>query len=90
VVRGLRQFLHKWDESSFDPEYPTLPLETFEPYVNRIFSLKPHIRGTRERELTPLRDLHVQQPLSASRAAANNRPRSAHDPTMQMIRLAVR
>lgn len=35
-------FCHRWDQSSFDPDYPTLPLETFEPYVQRIFSRKAH------------------------------------------------
>jgi predicted HD phosphohydrolase len=35
-------FCHKWDQSSFDPDYPTLPLEAFEPYVNRIFTRKAH------------------------------------------------
>jgi predicted HD phosphohydrolase len=35
-------FCHKWDQSSFDPDYPLLPLETFEPYVRRIFGRKAH------------------------------------------------
>ncbi len=35
-------FCHRWDQSSFDPEYPTLPLEAFEPHVTRIFSRKAH------------------------------------------------
>ena len=35
-------FCHRWDQSSFDPDYPTLPLETFEPYVQRIFSRTAH------------------------------------------------
>ncbi|MBV9914370.1 MAG: HD domain-containing protein, partial [Sinobacteraceae bacterium] len=35
-------FCHRWDQSSFDPDYPTLPLETFEPYVQRIFTRKAH------------------------------------------------
>jgi predicted HD phosphohydrolase len=35
-------FCHRWDQSSFDPDYPTRPLEVFAPYVNRIFSRKPH------------------------------------------------
>ncbi len=35
-------FCHRWDQTSFDPDYPTLPLETFEPYVQRIFSRKAH------------------------------------------------
>ena len=35
-------FCHRWDQSSFDPDYPTLPLEAFEPYVQRVFSRKAH------------------------------------------------
>ena len=34
-------FCHKWDQSSFDPEYVSLPLEFFEPMVRRIFSREP-------------------------------------------------
>jgi predicted HD phosphohydrolase len=35
-------FCHRWDQCSFDPDYPTQPLETFAPYVGRVFSRKPH------------------------------------------------
>ncbi len=35
-------FCHRWDQSSFDPDYPAEPLEFFEPYVRRIFSRKAH------------------------------------------------
>jgi len=35
-------FCHNWDQSSFDPDYPTLPMATFEPYVRRIFGRKAH------------------------------------------------
>lgn len=35
-------FCHNWDQVSFDPDYPTLPLEAFEPYVQRIFGRKAH------------------------------------------------
>jgi predicted HD phosphohydrolase len=35
-------FCHRWDQSSFDPDYPTQPLEVFVPYVQRIFSRKAH------------------------------------------------
>jgi predicted HD phosphohydrolase len=34
-------FCERWDQASFDPEYPTLPLETFEPMVREIFSRTP-------------------------------------------------
>lgn len=35
-------FCHRWDQSSFDPDYPTQPLEVFEPYVRRVFSRRAH------------------------------------------------
>jgi predicted HD phosphohydrolase len=35
------RFCEQWDQSSFDPEYPTPSLEYFEPMVRQIFSRKP-------------------------------------------------
>ena len=35
------EFCHRWDQSSFDPDYESLPLEFFEPMVRRIFSQPP-------------------------------------------------
>jgi predicted HD phosphohydrolase len=32
------QFADEWDQTSFDPDYDTLPLEHFEPLVHSIFS----------------------------------------------------
>jgi len=32
------QFADEWDQTSFDPNYETLPLEHFEPLVDRLFS----------------------------------------------------
>ncbi len=34
-------FCHRWDQSSFDPTYESLPLEFFEPMVRRIFAREP-------------------------------------------------
>ncbi len=34
-------FCHRWDQPSFDPDYPSLPLEFFEPMVRRIFARTP-------------------------------------------------
>lgn len=34
-------FCERWDQASFDPDYPTLPLEAFEPMVREIFSRAP-------------------------------------------------
>jgi predicted HD phosphohydrolase len=35
-------FCSRWDQVSFDPDYPTKPLEVFEPFVRRIFSRAAH------------------------------------------------
>jgi predicted HD phosphohydrolase len=33
-----KKFTDDWDQASFDPNYETLPLEHFEPMIDRIFS----------------------------------------------------
>lgn len=35
-------FCERWDQSSFDPEYDTLPLEHFEPLVRQVFARKAY------------------------------------------------
>ena len=35
-------FCENWDQKSFDPNFKSLPLKAFEPYVNKIFSRKPY------------------------------------------------
>lgn len=35
------EFCDRWDQSSFDPDYDTLPLEAFEPMVHRLFARPP-------------------------------------------------
>ena len=35
-------FCAKYDQNCFDPEYPTLPLEHFEPMVRELFARAPH------------------------------------------------
>ena len=40
-------FCDRWDQSSFDPEYESLPLEFFEPMVQRIFAREPFGLGQR-------------------------------------------
>ena len=34
-------FCHKWDQTSFDPDYDSMTLEEFEPMVRRIFARPP-------------------------------------------------
>jgi predicted HD phosphohydrolase len=38
-------FCHRWDQSSFDPDYKSLPLEFFAPMVRRIFDRPPWENG---------------------------------------------
>ena len=35
------RFCEDWDQASFDPDYPTQPLEHFEPLTRRMFSREP-------------------------------------------------
>ena len=35
-------FCEKWDQSSFDPNFKSLKIEDFRPYVKKIFSRKPY------------------------------------------------
>ena len=36
------KFCEKWDQKSFDPNFKSLPLKDFEPYVKKIFSRTPY------------------------------------------------
>lgn len=38
-------FCHRWDQSSFDPTYGSLPLDFFEPMVRRVFDREPFTTG---------------------------------------------
>lgn len=38
---SAERFCEKWDQMSFDPDYPTKPLSHFEPMVRKIFSRPP-------------------------------------------------
>jgi len=35
------RFADEWDQNAFDPDYPTLPLEHFEPMVHEVFGRPP-------------------------------------------------
>ena len=41
---GLKMatFCERWDQSSFDPDYPTKSLEYFEPMVREVFARKAY------------------------------------------------
>lgn len=36
------EFCERWDQASFDPDYPDLPLEFFAPMVREVFARTPH------------------------------------------------
>ena len=36
------KFCENWDQKSFDPNFKSLTLKDFEPYVRKIFSRKPY------------------------------------------------
>ena len=40
--RDCEQFCERWDQASFDPDYPSLPLAFFEPMVREVFARTPH------------------------------------------------
>ena len=40
--QATAEFCERWDQISFDPNYKSLPLKEFEPYVRKIFSRKPY------------------------------------------------
>ncbi len=35
------EFADEWDQTAFDPDYPTLPLDHFEPMVREVFTRTP-------------------------------------------------
>ena len=42
VFNNCAEFCERWDQSSFDPDYPTEPIDTFEPMVREVFSRKAY------------------------------------------------
>lgn len=40
--QSCADFCERWDQSSFDPDYPTQPLQHFEPLVREVFSRKAY------------------------------------------------
>ena len=45
------QFCDRWDQPSFDPNYSTMPIKTFEPMVRRVFSREPFKQGSARGEV---------------------------------------
>ena len=42
LFKSCEDFCERWDQSSFDPEYPIEPLDTLEPMVKEIFNRKAY------------------------------------------------
>ena len=40
--RDTLNFCEKWDQKSFDPNFKSLSLQEFEPFIKKIFSRKPY------------------------------------------------
>lgn len=41
AFEATAMFCERWDQPAFDPDYPTLPLEAFEPLVHRFLAKEP-------------------------------------------------
>lgn len=57
-------FCERWDQSSFDPDYPTQPLESFEQRVHEVFDRKaydPNVIRKDEVRGLPNQNLQTQQ-----------------------------
>ena len=39
------RFCARWDQSSFDPDYDTMPIEAFRPFVDEVFSRRAYDKG---------------------------------------------
>ena len=54
-------FCERWDQASFDPEYPTKPLEYFEPMLRKVFGRKAYDAGVvQEGYVSPMGDWQSQ------------------------------
>jgi predicted HD phosphohydrolase len=40
--QSCADFCERWDQSSFDPDYPMKPLDHFEPLVREVFARKAY------------------------------------------------
>ena len=61
------EFCEKWDQSSFDPDYPTKPLEFFAPMVREVFTGRKLTMRLLSERANGWRCLTMQSRLSASR-----------------------
>jgi predicted HD phosphohydrolase len=54
-------FCERWDQTSFDPSYDTLPIEFFRPMVEEVFARNPNDPAVMNAAPKPLVDLEVAQ-----------------------------
>ncbi|MEL6565843.1 MAG: peptidase [Pseudomonadota bacterium] len=59
-------FCERWDQSSFDPDYDTLPLDVFRPLVHAVFARTPYDPAV----VQPGRRVPLQDPETAAARAA--------------------
>jgi len=59
------RFCERWDQASFDPDYPTQPLEHFEPLIRRLFARQPFDPAVVERGVEPDTSGHAPARASA-------------------------
>ena len=53
------EFCSRWDQTSFDPSYPELPLEFFRPMVEEVFAREPYSKSIIEADPMPLFDAKI-------------------------------
>lgn len=53
------QFCERWDQSSFDPDYESLPLSFFRPMVRQVFARVPYDPAVTDADPRPLTDANV-------------------------------
>ena len=58
-------FCERWDQSSFDPEYDTLPLDFFRDMVREVFARAPYDPAVMEAADQPLVDADVARDRAA-------------------------
>lgn len=64
------EFCEKWDQSSFDPDFPVLPLDFFAPMVRDVFARRSYDPAViRKGERVPLSDTRIAAKRSLNRAA---------------------
>jgi predicted HD phosphohydrolase len=80
------RFCQRWDQLSFDPAYPTEPLNTFLPMVREVFGRKPRdlliaresLSSARQSAASMIMSMHTQR--RGDDAMAGGRPPARRGP----------